>query len=481
MLSPGQYREARLGFLIARAIDGFEDLSANKAEAEQGLTQLLGYLRGGSAPPMVPQRACGKTRSDQVEIAVIENSACLRNALTAMPCCSRDRLLQFADDLAKAVMSHFDDRRTRAPDAKDDYAEHILGRVTRFSMDVMGLRYDSYTDWRAVGQVVQSANDLRDLKVDRNEEGGDRDADADRLELLLSTMAAAPLVPTLLSELTYPAISRSRAACAYLAVTTIRFFLKNLEIDPPYFRGTALTTALKCLFSDAAYRDVVLDFEQVLLAIASNLKPVFENSLSENTLVPPSRNTLTPPCGRKSRLQASYEDALACHFKNPADGVALRRAIGLARFAYRIMTQLPRQPIDPTKDQKSYGYALMMSDYILACALGNLKGSANKFLQRFAGLLAQIAENAEFREIEERDCAEIATFIKDALDMDLLELPIPAASGIYRKCNVSRKLARLDRMNAVPGNDFRRAAPRRRIEGLRWNRGASRFRLENAI
>src|SRR5262249_38320275 len=153
--------------------------------AAQRMAETADYLQGKSASPPPPPTHPGSRESDQLEFLIASRLPWLRMAVASLPAPGRDRIYDLIEDLSRAMIAHAHSRS--GAESHSRYGERVLGRVVRYSLDLMQVTAAATVDPAPIGRLCQAINDLRDLKDDAPDprEGANWDAEVEKASLWL--------------------------------------------------------------------------------------------------------------------------------------------------------------------------------------------------------------------------------------------------------------------------------------------------------
>src|SRR5271166_1526701 len=254
--------EGTLAYLCCRALDACEDLTASAQEARILLSRCSDYLSGhcDRAPALiggVPERY-----SDQLEDLILSRLCWLRSALERLPAHGRHRVEKLIAGVADEMLHLAEARRDRDARHSGEYADRVLGRVVKYSVELLGIRSRWTIDCGSIARVAQIANDLRDRHVDVP--AGPASPSQTLLAMLLGAIEPATSVPSALSGLEFPRFSRTRAAVAYVVATSARFYLRIIGVPLNVSLRGPLRTSLRCMISARAFTGFLIELEALI-------------------------------------------------------------------------------------------------------------------------------------------------------------------------------------------------------------------------
>jgi hypothetical protein len=360
--------EATVTFLACKALDAFEDLSGDPAEARAGLRAAVAYLCGESVRPPRADRLVGAERStgqgdvresDRVEALLAARLPLLRAQLDALPADAVQRARAILARVGEGMLCDHADRR--------DYADHVLGEAVVYAASVCApAEPPPVTACLATGRALQLANDVRD-------------ADSSRVReiLLYQALPELVIVPRLLRWLPASAGRGIRAAATLLVTTTCAFYLQRIRplhaqgrdvTVPPCVRHP-LRAALAAAWSQRAYATTVD-------AIESILREALYAFGAPGAPGAPLRGTAYRPV-----LPPGTSDAVAS-------------ASSLVALAMELVHAIPDAPLD-AQTGEAPGRALLLADHLLFNAIDRLSGLGPQSVAHIATLLEQLAAHTD--------------------------------------------------------------------------------------
>lgn len=358
-LDAARYAESRCAFLCCRALDAFEDLAPDAQSARDGVCQATAYLLGRTAELPDTHTLSARRVNDALERDAARVLPELRCSLHALEAPARTRTCNLLERVSQAMV-HTLEHGTR--DARH-YGSSILGPVSAYAFDLMGIATPLAADFAGIGVLLQAANDLRDLHFDAlaGSNADHRDTAPRELSLFLRLAEHAPQAVGVLLRTRFPARSRARAAVAFLGVTTARFLAGRsglaswgLLCHPRIAAGFAYA-------SQGGYERILSGVEQ---AIHHCIVAVCLNHAGGEAIV-----AAAPP-RKRSRLQSRFEARIAAEHPDPASASMLGHAALLINAALRLCGRLPTIPLGPATPVKPAAGILLVSDYLIACAAG---------------------------------------------------------------------------------------------------------------
>jgi len=351
--------EATVTFLICKALDGFEDLSADRAAAREGLTAAADYLTGRAEHPPHGDRLTATRESDRIEALLAARLPLLRLALETLPDEAVRRCRALIDRIAAGMVRGRSDRR--------HYADDVLGEAVVFAAQGAAPELPPpRAACRDAGRALQLANDLRDAETPRA-----------RLVALYQALPELPIVPRLLRWLPASAGAGARAAATLIVVTTCAFYLREVARSttassgapgvrpvPPRLRHP-IRAAIAGAWSRRAYLATVDAIEGVLRDALAAVAGVAADELASGGLP-----------------ALSAASAAACDPVGSAEP--------LIALAMQLIHAVPAERIEAAPDAAP-GTALALADYLMFAAVERLTELGPGAVGRVAVLLEQLA------------------------------------------------------------------------------------------
>jgi hypothetical protein len=390
--------EATVTFLACKALDAFEDLSGDPAEARAGLRAAVAYLCGESVRPPRADRLVGAERStgqgdvresDRVEALLAARLPLLRAQLDALPADAVQR--------ARAILARVGEGMLRDHADRRDYADHVLGEAVVYAASVCApAEPPPVTACLATGRALQLANDVRDAGSSRVRE-----------ILLYQALPELAIVPRLLRWLPASAGRGIRAAATLLVTTTCAFYLQRIrplhaqgrDVAAPACVRHPLRAALAAASSARCYTTTVATIEAVLrealyaLGALGTLgaRGVHVASGAAGGRVasglaggPGTSGTLGTPLGG-----TPYRPALP-----PGTSDAVASASSLVALSMELVHAIPEAPLD-ARTGEAPGRALLLADHLLFNAIDRLSGLGPQSVAHIAALLEQLAAHPD--------------------------------------------------------------------------------------
>lgn len=354
--------EATVTFLACKALDAFEDLSGDPAEARAGLRAAVAYLCGESLRPPRTDLLVGAERSpgldavresDRIEALLAARLPLLRAQLESLPADAVRRGRAILARVGEGMMRDHADRR--------GYADHVLGEAVMYAASVCAPAQPApVTACLATGRALQLANDVRDAETSRVRE-----------VLLYQALPELAIVPRLLRWLPVSAGRGIRAAATLPVTTTCAFYLQRIrplqvpgrDVAVPACVRHPLRAALAAAWSPRAYAGTVAAIEEVLRSALGALGAPLAGT--------PHRPALPP----------GTSDAVAS-------------AASLVALAMELVHAIPDAPLD-ARTGEAPGRALLLADHLLFNAIDRLSGLGPQSVAHIAELLEQLAAHPD--------------------------------------------------------------------------------------
>ena len=297
LLPEDDARAAAVGYLYARMLDSYEDLSGNPAEAREALANFAGRFdreRPGAAPP-APSPATPDLR-DQTHLLLIERHRLVDDVFMQLDSTTRTRISRLAQEMAAGMIQFstiFERQQGVLDDERQvlDYCHRVIGLPALFVMEILlgSASGDHRRDALEVSELIQLANITRDIEKDlqrgvayhpdlrahlgSNGEGVTAVAvAAARRDLILLGTRRAGSFRHLVDAVGLPRLSPARAAAVLMLLFTGRHY-RDCAIDagmPPRSvsrRGsTLILTSLPAAVSPRWAQRILIRVETDLLA-----------------------------------------------------------------------------------------------------------------------------------------------------------------------------------------------------------------------
>jgi len=368
-LPRAQRDEAIVTFLACKALDAFEDLSADRAAAREGLTAAADYLAGRSARPPRGDRLVATRDSDRLEALLAARLPLLRVALEALPTDAATRCRALIDRIAAGMVRGRADRRS--------YADDVLGEAVRFAAEVAAPSSPApRAACRAAGRALQLANDIRDAETARAREVA-----------LYQALPELPIVPHLLRWLPAAVGAGVRAAATLVVVTTCAFYLRQLE-------GTARGAVPRCLRHPIRAALAAVWSRRVYFTTVDEIESVFRAALAAVAGV--DVLDATPPFSLPP-----LEDVANQELAQRAVPEPIAAATPLIALAMQLVNTVPVARLDDASasgergESADPGKAIVLADYLLFAAVERLTELGPGSVGLVAALLERLAEPAD--------------------------------------------------------------------------------------
>lgn len=338
--------EASVSFLACKALDAFEDLSADRAAARDGITAAADYLAGRTARPPRGDQLAATRDSDRLEALLAARLPLLRVALEALPGDAAIRCRALIDRIATGMLRARPDRRR--------YADDVLGEAVAFAAEVAAPAVPvPRAACRAAGRALQLANDLRDAPTARAREIA-----------LYQALPELPIVPHLLRWLPAGVGPGTRAAATLVVVTTCAFYLREVARPVPARLRHPIRAALSGACSPRAYLATVAAVEDVL------------------------RDALAAVAGVAALDAGPGPAALPAAASDP-----IASAETLIALAMQLVHEVPADRLDAAI--AAPGRAIVLADYLLFAAVERLTELGPGSVGQVAALLERLAAPAD--------------------------------------------------------------------------------------
>lgn len=387
LLDSKSYAESRSAFLACRALDAFEDMAGSALTARVGIEETAAFLLGNSDKPPVLQASIPECLSDRLEMEVVGRLPDVRDAIANLDRRAKRRVHRLIAAVAAAMTAAL---RGGVRSRVQTYGALVLGRVCEFAFRALDLDSDGCPDFRSMGILLQAANDLRDMR----RKAGDQSARAthdpvdNELQLNLTVVEMAPQCVTSLSQIRFRRFSRARGAIALFLISTACFFVKRSRMrTPPLFRYPRLV-AYFAVISQRCYERALLETERVFDRCVS--QQCF--TIAGNTS---SHHSYHSHCVRYSRLQSSFEARIASWHPDHEQSRILVHATELVHTALRLSAGLPPTPLAEVDPRDEISIILMVSDYLIACAIAKLSQLGSAVLHEAGSTISALARSAQ--------------------------------------------------------------------------------------
>jgi hypothetical protein len=401
-LSAASRTEGAVAHLCCRALDACEDLAESADEAKSLLRHCIAFLSGTADDEPAPIGTVPQCYSDQLEHLILSRLCWLRSALAQLPELRRQRVRKLVADVGEGMAGLAEARRARSPGNAAEYAESVLGKVVKYSIELLGIPSRWSIDYGSIAQVAQTANDLRDRHVDCHI--GTASPTQTPFTLLLGALEPATSVTSALSGFRFSKISRARAATVYVVATSTRFFLRIIGAPSTQRLQSPLRTALRCMMSPRAYATFLVEVE--------NLITVCATTVCSSLFAGPRPSLATDdPAPSVGRRLADFETSLALSWPIPSAALALSRAVDMARTATSLRANLPVARLTSGEGENDPHASILLSDYLFGAAVLRLQPLGLEVLAGFAEFLAAEAEESERTGALADERGELAAFL----------------------------------------------------------------------
>jgi phytoene/squalene synthetase len=401
-LPPASRTEGAVAHLCCRALDACEDLAESAEEAKSLLRHCIAYLSGATNGEFAPISDVPQRYSDQLEHLILSRLCWLRSALARLPAFRQQRVRRLVAEVGEGMAGLAEARRTRDPGQAAEYADRVLGKVVKYSVELLGIPSRWTIDYGSIAQVAQTANDLRDRHFDCHI--GAASPPQELFTLLLSAMEPATSVTSALSGFRFSKISRARAAVVYVVATSTRFYLRIIGVPLTKRLQSPLRTALTCMISPGAYATFLVELENLITVCATTVC----SSLFAGPRPSLATDDVAPRAGRRL---SEFETSLALSWPSPSAALALSRAVDMARTAATLRANLPVARLTSEEGVNGPLASILLSDYLFGAAVLRLQPLGLEVLAGFAEFLATEAENSERTGALADERGELAAFL----------------------------------------------------------------------
>jgi len=400
-----QRLEGTVAFLLCRALDGCEDLSASCEDAICGLRQIVKYLEGADQP-LLRFSLAPHSESDCIERLLLSKLALLRELLRVLPGSSRARVLRLVCRMAIAMESALQERALGKIPKFDCYCDGVLGEAVTYAYELLTGQSPLGRGRTAAGRLLHIANDLRDLEHDHRNRKNPSTGSVDQVrnELTLRALKEVPYIPQLLVSASFPPRCAARGALAIIVSTTTRFYLRNFGVHIPDRVLHPVWTGLRCSFSGKAFERVVAEADA----------GIFQVVTSERRPNQPRAGKEIPENSWRSRrtcAQQLHEYRLAlCHPSREA-AEALAATVCLVHFSMDILHFLPQIQLREDVDARHVGLKLVTGDLFAISAAECLSKLGNDAVEQFADMMVALVLCCAKTEAEGDSLGETAAFL----------------------------------------------------------------------
>ena len=297
LLPEEEARAAAVGYLYARMLDTYEDLSVSPAAAREALSLFAGRFvieRPGKAPH--PPDPPAPDPRDRTHLLLIDHHRLVDEVFLQLNSSNRSRVTHLIADMASGMSEFsgiFERQGGVLADQQQvlDYCHHVIGLPALFVMELLlgDLSGDHVADALEVSELIQLANITRDVEKDLRRgiayhpalephlgSDGDgaaaRDVAAARRDLMVLATRRAASFRRLVTAVDLPRLSSARAAAVLMMLFTERHY-RNCAVDAglsswsaPNRALTMVMAALPATVSPWWAKRVLLRVERDLLA-----------------------------------------------------------------------------------------------------------------------------------------------------------------------------------------------------------------------
>src|ERR1700722_714452 len=428
--------EGTVAYLCCRALDACEDLAGSAEEAEILLRHCTAYLSGACDCEPAPKGMWPGHYSDQLEHLILSRLCWVRSKLGRLPALGRQRVGKLVADLGDGMVQLAEARRARDTKHMGEYADRVLGRTVKYSVELLGIRSRWTIDYGSIARVAQTANDLRDRHVDGH--AGPASPPQIFLTMLLDAVEPATNVPGALSGFQFSKVSRVRAAVAYVVATSTRFYLRLIGAPVNKSVQSPLRTALACMISARAFTRLLIELEDLIGVCATTVG----SSLFAGKSGSPAVEQASV---RVNRQRADFETSLALSSSSPSVGLALSRAVEMARIGTHLRANLPVARLTSDEMPDGSHASVLLSDYLFGAAVFALEPLGLAALAGFAGFFGAEAENSERTGALADERGEVAALLTRIVMSENGQYGQGAAATESRNQSLGRLYYRLDR------------------------------------
>ena len=255
LLPEDDARAAAVGYLYARMLDTYEDLSDDPAQAREALALFASRFDGGrpgEAPP-APRPATSDLR-DRTHLLLVDRHRLVDEVFMQLDSSTRARIIRLAQDMAAGMIEFstiFERQQGVLDDERQvlDYCHRVIGLPALFVMETLlgSLSGDHRRDALEVSELIQLANITRDIEKD-----------------LQRGIAYHPALRAHLGsngeEVTALAVAAARRDLILLATRRAGSFRRLVDaVGLPRLSPARAAAVLMVLFTDRHYRDCAID------------------------------------------------------------------------------------------------------------------------------------------------------------------------------------------------------------------------------
>lgn len=372
-----QQEEVAIAYLCCRVLDAYEDLTPSHVCAMQSVRQAARYLCGDTQ--IVPVSLLGHpTReTDRLERFLSTRIDLLREALHGhLSPAARARVFSLlrrtAAGMCRALRMSRDTQGSLLADQSSRYGDMVLGAIVEYAAKCVlpNVTIDRRL-CRAVGRVLQTANDLRDLNWDEfsgcrlNSEPRQLQA----IRRLLRLLPELSLTRQFLEKIQAHGGPGVRACAAVMVETTTRFFEKWLRARTAT-GPSPLRRALASLVSIRAFGRLIEGVERSAYLIADAACRGFVGTTSRHIM-----NSQPASTGDRARRYLRY---LIYQDPRSESRIIIEHAAEMTELALSLHQLVQPELLAQGPSQVLAG-TLIVGDYVALCAvlaLANLGGDA---------------------------------------------------------------------------------------------------------
>lgn len=292
-------REAAVGYLYARMLDTYEDLSPSPQEAREALQMFA--ERFSSSPPSTapkPPLPVSPDNRDRAHLLLVERHHMVDSVFLQLDKSARSRVTRLVTDMACGMSEFSEVFENQGGVLKDeqqvlDYCHRVIGLPALFVMELLlgDIITEHETDALEVSELVQLANITRDVEKDLSHGiayhpalqpflGSDSGVEASaavfeaRRDLMLLATRRGGAFRRLISAVNLPGFSPARAAAVLMMLFTDRHYRAcALRVGIPTWSGprrmlTMILASLPASFSRWWADRILRRVERDLLAAA---------------------------------------------------------------------------------------------------------------------------------------------------------------------------------------------------------------------
>ena len=255
LLPEEEARAAAVGYLYARMLDTYEDLSVTRAAAQEALALFAGRFSTeppGKAPP--PPDPSAPDPRDRTHLLLIDHHGLVDEVFLRLSSANRSRVTRLIEDMASGMSEYsgiFERQGGVLHDQQQvlDYCHQVIGLPALFVMEILlgDLSGDHEHDALEVSELIQLANITRDIEKDLRRgiayhpalephlgSAGDGAAAGDvavaRRDLVLLATQRAGSFRRLVDAVDLPRLSPARAAAVLMMLFTDRHY-RDCAVD----------------------------------------------------------------------------------------------------------------------------------------------------------------------------------------------------------------------------------------------------------